>query len=306
MIVDGTTASAQVPTNSIKLLFNDQQVTPTIIKPAGTNLTTVAYKPPGVLGPDSRNNVRLIYGDNATPQILVTNDYTFLVQPTTVLLFAMNGTNIWRYNREDIDFGTAWRQKVFDDSTWEQGPGPVGWNPDMTEVVPIQTVIMNVSGQSGNYNEAGVHYTTLYVRGHFNYPGPNLAGIRLGLTDMVDDGGVFYLNGVELHRFGIGAGVTFDYHTFFAGHESSSLDGPFEVPAASLVIGDNVIPEFLQQDCTPEKLAPALREVLGDSALRRKQIEAFAKIDQILSTGNLPPSARAADIVLATMRKAWR
>jgi lipid-A-disaccharide synthase len=75
---------------------------------------------------------------------------------------------------------------------------------------------------------------------------------------------------------------------------------------ANLVIGDNVIPEFLQQDCTPEKLAHALREVLGDSALRRKQLEAFAKIDQILSTGSLPPSARAADIVLATMRKARR
>jgi lipid-A-disaccharide synthase len=75
---------------------------------------------------------------------------------------------------------------------------------------------------------------------------------------------------------------------------------------ANLVIGDNVIPEFLQQDCTPEKLVPALQEVLGDSALRRKQIEAFAKIDQILSTGNLPPSARAADIVLATMRKTRR
>jgi lipid-A-disaccharide synthase len=75
---------------------------------------------------------------------------------------------------------------------------------------------------------------------------------------------------------------------------------------ANLVIGENVIPEFLQQDCTPEKLSVALREVLGDSALRRKQIEAFAKIDQIMSTGNQPPSARAADIVLATMRKARR
>jgi lipid-A-disaccharide synthase len=75
---------------------------------------------------------------------------------------------------------------------------------------------------------------------------------------------------------------------------------------ANLVIGDNVIPEFLQQDCTPEKLAQALRAVLGDSALRRKQIEAFAKIDQIMSTGNQPPSARAADIVLATMRRARR
>jgi lipid-A-disaccharide synthase len=75
---------------------------------------------------------------------------------------------------------------------------------------------------------------------------------------------------------------------------------------ANLVIGDNVIPEFLQQDCTPEKLAQALREVLSDSALRRKQIEAFGKIGQIMSTGNTPPSARAADIVLATMRKARR
>ena len=72
---------------------------------------------------------------------------------------------------------------------------------------------------------------------------------------------------------------------------------------ANLVIGENVVPEFLQEDCTPEKLAAALRDLLGDSELRRKQVEAFAKIDTIMSTGNAPPSVRAADIVLATMRK---
>jgi lipid-A-disaccharide synthase len=72
---------------------------------------------------------------------------------------------------------------------------------------------------------------------------------------------------------------------------------------ANLVIGANVVPEFLQEDCTPEKLAAALRDLLGDSELRRKQVEAFAKIDGIMSTGNAPPSVRAADIVLATMRK---
>ena len=37
------------------------------------------------------------------------------------------------------------------------------------------------------------------------------------------------------------------------------------------------------------------------SELRRKQVEAFAKIDSIMSTGNQPPSVRAADIVLETM-----
>jgi lipid-A-disaccharide synthase len=73
---------------------------------------------------------------------------------------------------------------------------------------------------------------------------------------------------------------------------------------ANLVIGENVVPEFLQEDCAPAKLAPALRDVLSASLLRRRQTEAFAKIDAIMSTGGEPPSARAADIVLATLRKA--
>ena len=72
---------------------------------------------------------------------------------------------------------------------------------------------------------------------------------------------------------------------------------------ANLVIGKDVIPEFLQEDCTPEKLAEALADVLSDSALRGQQLEAFATLDTIMSTGDQPPSVRAADIVLATMYK---
>jgi lipid-A-disaccharide synthase len=72
---------------------------------------------------------------------------------------------------------------------------------------------------------------------------------------------------------------------------------------ANLVVGENVVPEFLQQDCAPEKLIPALREILVDSDMRRRQVEAFARIDAIMSTGNQPPGVRAADIVLATLQK---
>jgi lipid-A-disaccharide synthase len=75
---------------------------------------------------------------------------------------------------------------------------------------------------------------------------------------------------------------------------------------ANLVIGESVVPEFIQQDCTSKKLLPALREVLADTPLRRRQLEAFAKIDAIMSTGNQPPSVRAADIVLAMLRKSRR
>jgi lipid-A-disaccharide synthase len=73
---------------------------------------------------------------------------------------------------------------------------------------------------------------------------------------------------------------------------------------ANLVIGENVVPEFIQEDCTPEKLLPALRDVLTDSPLRQRQANAFAGLDAIMSTGQQPPSVRAADIVLATLRKA--
>jgi len=73
---------------------------------------------------------------------------------------------------------------------------------------------------------------------------------------------------------------------------------------ANLVVGENVVPEFMQNDCRSERLLPALRDVLGDTPMRRKQVEAFARIDSIMSTGNQPPSVRAAEIVLATMRKA--
>jgi lipid-A-disaccharide synthase len=75
---------------------------------------------------------------------------------------------------------------------------------------------------------------------------------------------------------------------------------------ANLVIGEEVIPEFLQERCTPENLANALRAILSDTPERRRQVEAFQKIDAIMSTGKESPSVRAADIVLATMRRGRR
>jgi lipid-A-disaccharide synthase len=43
--------------------------------------------------------------------------------------------------------------------------------------------------------------------------------------------------------------------------------------------------------------------VLTDTPMRRQQVEAFAQLDTIMSTGDKSPSVLAADIVLATMRK---
>ena len=71
---------------------------------------------------------------------------------------------------------------------------------------------------------------------------------------------------------------------------------------ANLVLGENVVPELVQEDCTPEQLADALVPLLGDTPQRRRQIEAFARLDAIMEIGSRAPAARAADIVLASLR----
>ena len=65
----------------------------------------------------------------------------------------------------------------------------------------------------------------------------------------------------------------------------------------NLVLGENVIPELIQWDCTPEKLADALLPLLSDTPERRRQIEAFGRLDELMRIGDETPSERAARIV---------
>ncbi|MBI3702182.1 MAG: lipid-A-disaccharide synthase [Afipia sp.] len=71
----------------------------------------------------------------------------------------------------------------------------------------------------------------------------------------------------------------------------------------NIILGQNVIPEFLQDDFTPEKIAPVLRDVLADTPVRQRQIEAFKRLDEIMATGGERPSERAADVVIDVLNK---
>ena len=72
---------------------------------------------------------------------------------------------------------------------------------------------------------------------------------------------------------------------------------------ANLVLGENVVPEFLQSDCTPDRLAAGLVPLLTDTPERRRQRDAFARLDSIMALGSEPPSARAARAVLALIAR---
>ena len=70
----------------------------------------------------------------------------------------------------------------------------------------------------------------------------------------------------------------------------------------NLVLGELVIPEFLQDRCTAENLAPALANVIADTPARRCQIEAFPRLDGILGAGDNDANERAARAVLDLLK----
>jgi lipid-A-disaccharide synthase len=67
---------------------------------------------------------------------------------------------------------------------------------------------------------------------------------------------------------------------------------------ANLVIGENVVPEFLNEAASAERLADEMVRLLDDTPERRRQMAAFARLDAQMSLGAETPSGRAADVVL--------
>lgn len=66
----------------------------------------------------------------------------------------------------------------------------------------------------------------------------------------------------------------------------------------NILAGRRIIPEFIQEDCTPIKLAGALADLLTDAAAGRVQKAELGEIADALGEGGPPPSLRAADAVL--------
>jgi lipid-A-disaccharide synthase len=71
---------------------------------------------------------------------------------------------------------------------------------------------------------------------------------------------------------------------------------------ANIILGETVMPELLQRQASPPRLAEALVAIIGDTPARRRQLDAFARLDAIMEIGDAAPSARAAAIVLDMAR----
>ena len=66
----------------------------------------------------------------------------------------------------------------------------------------------------------------------------------------------------------------------------------------NIVLDEDVVPQIMQGAATGKNLAAALGPLLADTAERRRQLDAFNRLDEIFATGDEEPSAKAARIVL--------
>ncbi|MEX2128928.1 MAG: lipid-A-disaccharide synthase [Xanthobacteraceae bacterium] len=91
-----------------------------------------------------------------------------------------------------------------------------------------------------------------------------------------------------------------------AGYKVSALEAPIlrrAIRSAStilpnLILHENVVPEFHQENCTAEKLAAALAPLLEEGPARRRQLDSFARLESAMAIGGEHPSERAARVAL--------
>jgi lipid-A-disaccharide synthase len=72
---------------------------------------------------------------------------------------------------------------------------------------------------------------------------------------------------------------------------------------ANLVLEDVVMPEFIQRDANPDRLAATLEPLVRDAPERRRQLAAFARLDEVMRIGRARPSEAAAEVVLDVARR---
>ena len=71
----------------------------------------------------------------------------------------------------------------------------------------------------------------------------------------------------------------------------------------NLVLGENVFPEVLQEDCVGEKLSAALLPLIEGGAERDRQLAGLARVTELMRETDEAPSEKAAKIVLDHLRR---
>ncbi len=132
----------------------------------------------------------------------------------------------WKYEQSGTDLGTGWRAVGFNDSAWASGQAIFGLETAALPE-PIRTPLT-------------LGPITYYFRGTATSPvGGGRATLRL--RTLLDDGAIYYLNGVEILRVRFAAGAAVAYATLAANQPVEGAFETFDVLVTNLVAGANTL-----------------------------------------------------------------
>jgi len=182
----------------------------------------------------------------------------------------------WKYHDGGVDLGTQWRGPGYNDAAWSTGAG-LFYDDDDALPGPKNTPL--APGRN-----------TYYFRHSFQFTGNPSDVTALTINAMIDDGAVFYLNGVEVQRINMPSGsVTYATHALSA-VDNASLSGPIAIPATSLATGTNVLAVEVHQ------ALPGATNTLA--YYRFEEPSGTAVIDELdgVSHGQLIGAVRSSDV----------
>lgn len=110
---------------------------------------------------------------------------------------------------------------------------------------------------------------------------------------------------LELTLAGVPVVVAYRVNALSAAIARRLVD-PDSVVLTNKLMGRRVVPQFLQEDCTPERLAVALERLFDDPRARAEQQAATEAVRTMLLADGQDPTTRAAETVLAEVDGAYR
>lgn len=162
---------------------------------------------------------------------------TVIPGPFTLLAYS----NVWKYNQSNVNLGTAWKDPGYEDSGWLSGPGLLAVE---TAALPdtIRTPLLLT--YPGNLTQTPTYYFRTQV-----ILSASPATVSLAVSNVIDDGAVFYVNGVEVYRIGVAAGPV--AHTNVANRTVGDAVNEFvNFPTDQWIKGTNVLAVEVHQAST--------------------------------------------------------
>jgi hypothetical protein len=145
-------------------------------------------------------------------------------QPT---VFIKRG-EVWRYQDQGTNEGTAWRQRFFNDAAWTSGAAQLGYGQgDEATVISFGP-------------DASEKIVTTYFRKQFARTATPVI-TNLALRVCFTDGVAVYLNGTEVLRRNLGTNAPFNQPAFDSNSERQNYWLSFPVNPTLLVTGTNTV-----------------------------------------------------------------